>query len=96
MIIICDIDQFWRVTKLTSRSIWKDCLDITQIHKFDFIPSELFNMWQITYLYFDISRSSDVKLNRIPINRRVNLRNVDFDEISFSANHKKLITYVNG
>lgn len=80
--ITVDIDQFLCVHRLSrSRLIftkYDNSIDITNLDLFEFIPFELFNMTQIRYIFLDLHNSKH-KLDRIPISRRINLRNINFN-----------------
>ena len=79
--ILVDIDQFWCVQKITAASS-SNSINVTNIGKYIFIPNELFNMSQITYLFFSgLGEVNKLKLNKIPMNKRINLRNLKFIEI---------------
>ena len=79
MIVLVDVDQFWCVTRITSLTDYHNSIDITDIENLTFIPCEIFNMINITYIYFyaTTTRNKHI-LNRIPLRKRINLRNLHF------------------
>ena len=73
-LITCDVDQFYRVTKITQQQKHKDHLNLVHI-AFTFIPNELLNMRSVEYCYlgFPSDKLSSI-LDKIPYKKRKTTR----------------------
>ena len=93
--ITADIDQFWRVTKITSSVRYRDTICVADVSKYIFIPYEIFNMIHINYIYFHVdSYNSKNKLDRIPLRKRINLRNLNFGDIRDAAFDSYILEFI--
>lgn len=76
MILVADIDQFNTVTEIRNKKNTINTISMLTWININFLPRELFNMMQLTFLNLGFVIHFDRKYRRLPIKIINNLRSL--------------------